>query len=133
MPSTPLPGRPVPRRVVAALLLGTLLNPLNSSMIAVALVQIEREFAVGIVAASWLISAFYLASAVGQPVFGRLADRFGPRRVYCLGLVLVGVAGVLGPLAPTFGWLLAARVLLACGDELKEVTTWPRRIAGSTR
>lgn len=115
MPSTPLPGRPVPRRVVAALLLGTLLNPLNSSMIAVALVQIEREFAVGIVAASWLISAFYLASAVGQPVFGRLADRFGPRRVYCLGLVLVGVAGVLGPLAPTFGWLLAARVLLACG------------------
>lgn len=107
--------RAVPRRVVAALVLGTLLNPLNSSMIAVALVGMQRDFDVDVIAASWLISSYYLTSAVAQPVTGRLADRFGPRRVFCSGLILAGIAGALGPFSPTFGWVVAARVLLAVG------------------
>jgi MFS family permease len=105
----------VPRRVVGALVLGTLLNPLNSSMIAVALVQIQRDFGVDVVDASWLISSFYLTSAVAQPVTGRLADRLGARRVFMAGLVLVGVAGALAPLSPGFGWVVVARVVLALG------------------
>jgi MFS family permease len=112
--SAPLETR-VPRRVVAAVLLGTVLNPLNSSMIAVALVRIGDDFAVDVVALSWLISSFYLVAAVGQSVVGRLVDQFGPRRLQCLGFVLVGVAGALGALAPSFGWLIAARLLLALG------------------
>jgi MFS family permease len=105
----------VPRRVLAAILLGTVLNPINSSMIAVALVRIRDDFDVGIVSLSWLISSFYLVAAVGQSVLGRLADQLGPRRVQCAGFVLIAVAGVLGPLAPSFGWLIAARLLLAAG------------------
>lgn len=108
-------GAAVPRRVVGALVLGTLLNPLNSSMIAVALVQIQHDFGVGVVDASWLISSFYLTSAVAQAVAGRLADRLGPRRVYCAGLVLVGLAGGLAPLSPSFAWVVASRVVLALG------------------
>ena len=48
--------------------LAILLNPLNSSMIAVALVPIRAAFRVGVGEATWLISAFYLAGAVGQPL-----------------------------------------------------------------
>jgi MFS family permease len=105
----------VPRRVLAAILLGTVLNPINSSMIAVALVSIRDDFDVSIVALSWLISSFYLVAAVFQSVLGRLVDQLGPRRLQCLGFGLIVVAGVLGPLAPSFGWLIAARLLLAIG------------------
>jgi MFS family permease len=105
----------VPPRVLAAILLGTVLNPINSSMIAVALVRVGDDFDVGIVSLSWLISSFYLVAAVGQSVLGRLADQFGPRRLQCLGFVLVIAAGALGPFAPSFGWLIAARLLLAVG------------------
>ncbi len=101
--------------MLAAILLGTLLNPLNSSMIAVALVRIQDDFGAGVVAAAWLISSYYLAGAVGQSVLGRLADQFGPRRLICGGFVVVGLAGALAPLAPSFGWVVAARVLLALG------------------
>jgi len=106
---------PMPRRMLAAILMGTVLNPINSSMIAVALVRVGRDFSVGVVSLSWLISSFYLVAAVGQSVLGRLADQFGPRRMQCAGFVLVVVAGALGPLAPSFGWLIAARLLLAVG------------------
>ncbi|HEX5145375.1 MAG TPA: MFS transporter [Conexibacter sp.] len=114
-PPAPAPAVQVPRRVLAAILLGTVLNPINSSMIAVALLRIRDDFGVGVVALSWLISSFYLVAAVGQSVLGRLADQLGPRRVQCTGFVLIAAAGVLGPLAPSFGWLIAARLLLAAG------------------
>src|SRR5204863_457837 len=105
----------VPRRVAAAIALGTLLNPLNSSMIAVALVSLQHAFGVGLTTSSWLVSAFYLAACVGQPLMGRIADRFGPRRVYCAGLVVVLVAGLAALVAPGFGWLVGCRVAQALG------------------
>jgi predicted MFS family arabinose efflux permease len=113
-PVAPVPTR-VSRRVLAAILLGTLLNPLNSSMIAVALAPIQDDFGAGVVAAAWLISSYYLTGAVAQGVLGRLADQFGARRLICAGFVVVALAGALAPLAPSFGWVIAARVALALG------------------
>jgi MFS family permease len=114
VPPSAVPTR-VPPRVLAAILFGTVLNPINSSMIAVALVRIRDDFDVSVVALSWLVSSFYLVTAIGQSVLGRLADQLGPRRVQCAGFALIAVAGVLGPLAPSFGWLIAARLLLGVG------------------
>lgn len=110
--------RRIPARLVGAVCLGTLLNPLNSSMIAVALLRIQDAFDVGVASVAWLISAFYLTAAVAQPLMGRIADQWGARRVYCTGLVIVGVTGALAPFAPSLGWLVAARVLLACGTSV---------------
>lgn len=103
----------VPHRLVLTLALGTLLNPLNSSMIAIALVSLQRDFDVGIATSTWMASGFYLAAAVGQPLMGRFADQFGARRIFILGLCLMGVVSALAPLAPSFGWLLAVRVAQA--------------------
>ena len=105
----------VPRRVVGTILLGTLLNPLNSSMIAVALVRLRDDFAVSLATASWLVSAFYIAAAVGQPLMGRIADLLGHKRMFCAGWVLVALTGLLAPLAPSFGWLVTARAVQALG------------------
>ncbi|MGW2824582.1 MFS transporter [Streptomyces sp. NPDC001443] len=103
------------RRLIAPMVLGSVLNPINSSMIAVALVPIGIAFGAPPSRTVWLVSALYLATAVGQPVIGRLVDMYGPRRLYLAGTGLVGVAGLLGALAPTLGTLIAARVLLGFG------------------
>jgi len=115
MNRTPPEQQPLKRTMLLAIAAGTLLNPLNSSMIAVALVTIGRSFSVSIQTVTWLVSGFYLAAAVGQPLMGRLADRFGPRKVFLLGLSLVLVAGVVAPFAPGLGVLIAVRVLQALG------------------
>jgi len=105
----------LPWRLVGAVSAGTLLNPLNSSMIAVALLSLSADFRVSTVTVTWLISGFYLAGAIGMPLMGRLADQFGPRRIFSLGLLIVGLTGVLAPLAPSFGWLLGIRIVQAFG------------------
>lgn len=104
----------LPTRLVIPIALGTLLQALNSSMIAVALVQIRDAFHAG-TSASWLISGLYLATAIGAPTMGRLADVIGPRRVFLGGLVVVAVAAVAAPFAPNIGVLIVCRVLLGIG------------------
>ncbi|MDP4510449.1 MFS transporter [Nonomuraea turcica] len=103
-------------RLPAAVALGALFNPLNSSMIAVALADIEAEFHVGVAAVTWLAAGFYLTGILVPPVMGTLADRLGPRLVFCAGLVTMAVTGVLAALAPTFPVLLVVRLLQAFGS-----------------
>jgi MFS family permease len=102
-------------RLVTPLMLGAVLNPINSTMIATALVAIGRAFHAGAASTAWLVSALYLASAVAQPAMGRLADRLGARRVFLGGLLIVAAAGVVGAAAPALGWLIVSRVLLGIG------------------
>lgn len=110
-----LPSPGLGPRIMLPLCVGAALNAVNSTMIATALVPISRDLGVDGAATAWLISAMYLASAIGQPVAGRLADQLGPRRVFLAGGVLVGIAGVVGALGPTFGWLVAARAVVGLG------------------
>jgi MFS family permease len=90
--------------------------PLNSTMIAVALPEIAREFArpPGTVAQA-VVTSYLVAAIVLQGPGGKLGDRLGHRRVLSLGLALVAVGAVLGVAAPAIGVLAVARVLMAAG------------------
>ncbi|TCK20830.1 MFS transporter [Pseudonocardia endophytica] len=103
------------RGLIPPLILGSLLNPVNSSMLAVALVPIGIAFGAPPAETAYLVSALYLATAIAQPVLGRLVDLYGARRLYLAGTALVGVAGVLAAFAPSLGWLVVSRVLLGIG------------------
>lgn len=66
------------------MMLGAILNPINSSIIAVALVPIAVAFDAPASETAWLVSALYLATAIGQPLVGRLVDALD--RGYCFKL-----------------------------------------------
>ena len=100
-------------RLLLPIVLGTMLNPLNSSMVAVALVTFHRDFRVDLGTSTWLVSAFYLTGAVAQPLLGRMADLLGARRIFLAGLGVAAAISVLAPLSPSFGWLIAARAVQA--------------------
>ena len=103
------------RRLLAPMILGSILNPINSSIIAVALVPIAIGLGAPASQTAWLVSGLYLATSIGQPLAGRLVDTYGPRPLYLIGASLTGVAGLLGLFAPNLGVLIAARVILGLG------------------
>lgn len=103
-------------KLLFAVALGILLNPLNSSMIAVALSRLQEEYSLSFADASWLITTYYLASAITQPVMGKLSDSLGQKRLFLAGLALVAIASMLAPLAPSFGWLIVFRIIQAVGS-----------------
>ncbi|MGH7911091.1 MAG: MFS transporter [Candidatus Dormibacteraceae bacterium] len=118
-------GRGVPRLLLVAVLFGTPLNPLNSSMIAVALDRLQIDFRTDLLTVTWLVNGFYLAAAVAQPLMGRVADRFGPRRTFIAGLCLVALTGIAAPFVPNLGSLIVIRVLQALGTS----TAYPAALA----
>lgn len=102
-------------RFVTPLALGSALNPINSSIIATALVPIGTAFHVGLSTTAGLVAILYLASSIGQPTMGKLAEHFGPRRVFLAGLALILAGGVVGTLAVNIPMLLVARLALGLG------------------
>ena len=85
-------------RTVTPLVMGSALNPINSSVIATALVPIAAALHVPVGRTLILVSSLYLACAIAQPAAGKLAEEFGPRRVFLTGIVLVLLGGVVGGL-----------------------------------
>lgn len=107
--------RPFGPRLVTPMFMGAALNPINSSVIATALVSIAAAMGIPVGQTSILISSLYLTSAVAQPTAGRLSEEFGPRRVFLAGIATVLVGGIVGGLARSLAILVVARVLIGLG------------------
>jgi MFS family permease len=109
------PANPFGWRFSVPLFVGATLNPVNSSMIATALVPIAAAVGVSVGGSAELISALYLATAIGQPTAGKLAEQLGARRVLLGGIVAVVLGGLVGGVATNLSALVAARVLIGIG------------------
>jgi MFS family permease len=102
-------------KFMTPMFMGAALNPINSSVIATALVSIAVAMRIPMGQTSILISSLYLTSAAAQPAAGRLSEEFGPRRVFLAGVAIVLVAGIVGGLARNLTALVVARVLIGLG------------------
>jgi MFS family permease len=71
---------------VTPLVVGSALNPINSSVIATALVPIAAALQVPVGRTLILVSSLYLACAIAQPTAGKLAEEFGPAGSFWQGL-----------------------------------------------
>ncbi|MGG4445496.1 MFS transporter [Brevibacillus porteri] len=98
--------------------LGILLNPLNSSMISVAIPRLQDVYRLDFTVVSWIIFSFYIASAIAQPVMGKASDLFGRKKIFLTGLVVSFVASILAPLSPNFGWLIVFRIVQSIGTSM---------------
>ena len=106
------------------------LMPLNSTMIAVALLDIEGDLDVSVSAVTWLVSGDLVVVAAARPLGGRIGDALGHRRAFLAGLAGFPVASALAPFAPWFAGLVVLVALLEEGAG-PEIVTWPLLLAGS--
>ncbi|MHA6529413.1 MFS transporter [Paenibacillus sp. BAC0078] len=98
--------------------LGILLNPLNSSMVSVAIPRLQNSFQLDYTGVSWIIFSFYIASSIAQPVMGKASDLLGHRKIFLTGLVVAFIASFLAPFAPSFAWLIVFRIVQAIGTSM---------------
>ena len=87
--STGADPRDIRRRrvVMAALLIGMFLAALDVLVVAPAMPSVVADLG-GLPLYPWVFSAYLLASTVTAPIYGRLADTYGSKRFYLLGLGL---------------------------------------------
>jgi MFS family permease len=102
--------------IVAALCI--FLTALDQTVIVTALWPISQEMQIPITEldkAAWVVTAYLLGYTVALPLMGRVADVYGQRRIFLISLGIFMLGSVLCAVAPTLGWLVAARGLQAVG------------------
>ena len=85
------------------------------STVNVAFPAMTAAFAIPPERVRWVIIGYVFSYALTSFVAGALADRVGHGRVFRAGLALSAAAFLLAGMAPTFGWLLVARVIQGLG------------------
>jgi EmrB/QacA subfamily drug resistance transporter len=99
--------------VLAPVALGTMLAPLNSTMIAVAIPSLLGDFNRPLAWGAWIVTSYLVAMAAVQPLGGSLGDRYGQRKLFLIGLTLFLVATVAAALSWRIEVLLVARTVQA--------------------
>ncbi len=112
-------GRGISTRTMALIIATALfMEQLDSTVLATALPAMARSFGVDALHMNVALTAYLLALAVFIPASGKVADRFGSRRVFCGAIALFTVGSVLCGQAPTLEFLVAARVLQGIGGAM---------------
>jgi len=99
------------RGALTAAILGSAVVAVDATVVNVALPRIADELGGGLAGQQWVANAYLLSLASLILVSGSLADLYGERRVFTLGVAGFGVTSVLCALAPTVELLVLARAL----------------------
>ncbi len=100
--------------IYGAIMLALLLASLDQTIVATALPRIVSDLG-GLTSYSWVITAYVLAMTVTVPLYGKLGDIHGRRRLYIAAISIFLAGSVLCGVAQSMGELVAARVVQGMG------------------
>ena len=115
---TNLPSRSARRWVLALTSVASLMVMLDLLVVTTALNTIRLQLGASIEELEWTISAYTLSLAVLLMTGSALGDRFGRRRLLAVGLGVFTAASAACALAPSIGWLIAARAVQGVGSAM---------------
>lgn len=106
------------RWVILATVLGSSMAVLDATVVGIALPAMGREFDADMDVLQWVVNGYTLTLAGFLLQAGALADRFGRRRLFVLGVIWFALASLLCAVAWDAGSLIAARALQGMGAAL---------------
>jgi len=108
---------------LAAVSFGLFMIMLDNTVVNVALPSIERDLHISISELEWIVTAYALTFAAFLITGGKLADMFGRRRLFTIGLTVFTLSSLACGLAPTSSFLIGARAVQGVGAALMNPAT----------
>src|SRR5919106_3089842 len=102
------------RAITAGLLLGMSLGALEATVVSTAMPTVISTLG-GLAHYSWVFSAYLLTSTASVPIWGRLSDLYGRRRLYLIGVVVFLVGSALSGAAGSMTQWIVFRTLQGLG------------------
>lgn len=113
--------------VIIALLIATFLTAIEGTIISTAMPKIVEDLG-GNQLYTWVISVYLLATVISTPVFGKLADLYGRKIMFTIGVVIFLSGSMLSGFSQTMGQLVIFRMIQGIGAGA--LTTIPYTIIG---
>jgi EmrB/QacA subfamily drug resistance transporter len=102
-------------RIFGVMMIGWAMSLLDISIVNISIPELQDEMSTDIATVTWVINAYNIVFAVLLVSMGRLADQFGRRRFFILGLVIFTIGSALCAAAWSVEWLIGFRVIQGAG------------------
>jgi len=99
--------------VLFTVIVGTFLGRLDQTIVNLALPKIINDFSITVSSAGWIATAYILANAVFVPVWGKLGDVYGQKRIYIIGFSLFIFGSILAGISWNLSSMIVFRVIQA--------------------
>lgn len=101
--------------ILSAVLIGSMMGPLDGSVVNIAMPTLQQYFNVDVGTVSWVSMSYLLVLSSMLLTFGRLGDMLGYKRLFQIGMVLFAASSAVCGLSPNIGVLVVARGAQALG------------------
>ncbi|QMU60796.1 MAG: MFS transporter [Gammaproteobacteria bacterium] len=105
----------IKKSVVLVVCVAIFFSVLNASGVTVILPEMRTAYDINTMQLSWVMSIYLLTYGIAIPFYGRIADKFGARPLFLIGITLFFLGSLACFAAPNFKTMLAARILQAAG------------------
>ena len=99
--------------ILLTVIVGTFLGRLDQTIVNLALPKIINDFSITVTAAGWIATAYILANAVFVPIWGKLGDTIGRKKVYIIGFSIFILGSVLAGLSWNLSSMIVFRIIQA--------------------
>jgi len=99
--------------VLLTVIIGTFLGRLDQTIVNLAIPKIIDTFSITVSAAGWIATAYILANAIFVPIWGKLGDTIGRKKVYITGFVIFIIGSILAGFSWNLGSMLVFRIIQA--------------------
>ena len=97
------------------MMIGWAMSLLDVSIVNVTVPELQKDLSTDIATVTWVINAYNIAFAVLLVTAGRLADQFGRRRLFVIGMIVFTIGSALCATAWSVEWLIVFRVIQGVG------------------
>ena len=97
--------------VLLTVIIGTVLGKLDQVVVNLAIPKIMSDFSITVTDAAWIATVYILANSIFVPIWGKLGDTIGRKRVYLIGFSIFIVGSMLAGMAWNLGSMLVFRVI----------------------
>jgi DHA2 family multidrug resistance protein len=111
--------------VLATVIVGTFLGRLDQTIVNLALPKIISSFSITVTSATWIATAYIIANAVFVPVWGKLGDTIGRKKIYIGGFIVF----IIGSVLAGFAWNLPSMIIFRIIQAIASSADYPTAMA----
>ena len=111
--------------VLGTVIIGTFLGRLDGTIVNLALPKIIKSFGITVSSAGWIATAYILANAIFVPIWGKLGDTIGRKKVYIIGFSVF----ILGSILASLSWNLSSMIVFRVIQAIAGSADYPTAMA----
>jgi DHA2 family multidrug resistance protein len=99
--------------ILLTVVIGTFLGRLDQTIVNLAIPKVISDFGITVSSAAWIITAYIIANAIFVPIWGKLGDTVGRKKIYIMGFTIFIIGSILAGLSWNLGSMVVFRVIQA--------------------